>query len=156
MKMMEIAFHYFYNGVNIDGGYMKGSGKAYDNNGQYIFPILETPAEFPGGHKVLMEWIKNNLQYPVECVENKIEGRAFVRFLVKEDGSIDDVELLKSSGNTLLDQEALRLINDDDMPQWIPAPQFSEAEGAYIKVVSRVVMPIVFKLENLPTCTNLK
>ena len=98
--------------------------------------------------------LKSNLQYPVECVENKIEGRAFVRFLVKKDGSIDDVELLKSSGNTLLDQEALRLINDDDMPQWIPATQFSEAEDAYIKVDSRVVMPIVFKLENLPTCAN--
>ena len=156
MKMMEIAFHYFYNGVNIDGGYMKGSGKAYDNNGQYIFPILETPAEFPGGPKALTEWKKGNMQYPVECVASKIEGRAFVRFLVKEDGSIDDVELLKSSGNTLLDQEALRLINDDDMPQWIPATQFSEAEGAYIKVVSRVVMPIVFKLENLPNSTNQK
>ena len=74
--------------------------------------------------------------------------------IVKKDGSIDDVELLKSSGNTLLDQEALRLINDDDMPQWIPATQFSEAEGAYIKVDCRFVMPIVFKLENLPTCAN--
>lgn len=154
MKMMEIAFHYFYNGVNIDGGYLKGSGIAYDNNGQYIFPILETPAEFPGGLKALTEWEKSNLQYPVECVENKIEGRAFVHFLVKKDGSIDDVGLLKSSGNTLLDQEALRLINDDDMPQWIPATQFSEAEGAYIKVDYRFVMPIVFKLENLPTCAN--
>lgn len=156
MKTMEIAFRYFYNGVNIDGGYLKGSGVYYDNNGQYVFPVLDTPAEFPGGPKALTEWEKGNLQYPVECVENKIEGRAFVRFLVKKDGSIDDVELLKSSGNTLLDQEALRLINDDDMPQWIPATQFSEAEGAYIKVVSRVVMPIVFKLENLPTCANLE
>ena len=121
---------------------------------QYLFPVLDTPAEFPGGPKALTEWEKSNLQYPVECVENKIEGRAFVRFLVKKDGSIDDVELLKSSGNTLLDQEALRLINDDDMPQWIPATQFSEAEGAYIKVDNRFVMPIVFKLENLPTCAN--
>ncbi len=121
---------------------------------QYLFPVLDTPAEFPGGPKALTEWEKGNLQYPVECVENKIEGRAFVRFLVKKDGSIDDVELLKSSGNTLLDQEALRLINNDDMPQWIPATQFSEAEGAYIKVDSRFVMPIVFKLENLPTCAN--
>ena len=156
MKMMEIAFHYFYNGVNIDGGYMKGSGKAYDNNGQYIFPILETPAEFPGGPKALTEWEKGNMQYPVECVENKIEGRAFVRFVVKKDGSIDNVEILKSSRNSELDKEALRLMNDEDMPQWVPATQFIEAEGKYIKVDSRLVMPIVFKLENLPTCANLK
>lgn len=153
MKTMEIAFHYFYNGVNIDGGYLKGSGVYYDNNGQYLFPVLETQAEFPGGNKVLTEWIKNNLQYPIECVENKIEGRAFVRFVVKKDGSIDNVELSKSSGNILLDQEALRLINED-MPQWVPATHFSEAEGKYIKVDCAVVLPIVFKLNNVPTCTN--
>ena len=146
MKTMEIAFHYFYNGVNIDGGYMKGSGVAYDNDGQYIFPILETQAEFPGGPKAMKEWMKNNMRYPVECVENKIEGSAFVRFLVKKDGSIDDVELLKSSGNALLDQEALRLINDDDIPLWVPATHFSETECGYIKVDSHVTWPVVFKL----------
>ncbi len=156
IKTMEIAFRYFYNGVNIDGGYLKGSGIAYDNNGQYIYPVLETPAEFPGGHKVLTEWIKNNLQYPKECVENKIDGRAFVHFVVKKDGSIDNVEILKSSRNSELDKEALRLMNDEDMPQWVPATQFIEAEGKYIKVDSRLVMPIVFKLENLPNSTNLK
>ena len=154
MKTMEIAFHYFYNGVNIDGGYLKGSGVYYDNNGQYLFPVLETEAEFPGGNKVLTEWIKSNMQYPKECVENKIEGRAFVRFVVKKDGSIDNVEILKSSRNSELDQEALRLMNDEDMPQWIPAKQFSESDGKYIKVDSRFVMPIVFKLNNVPTCTN--
>ena len=83
-------------------------------------------------------------------------GRAFVRFVVKKDGSIDNVEILKSSRNSELDKEALRLMNDEDMPQWVPATQFIEAEGKYIKVDSRLVMPIVFKLENLPTCTNLK
>lgn len=153
MKTMEIAFRYFYNGVNIDGGYLKGSGIYYDNNGQYLFPVLETQAEFPGGNKVLKEWIKNNLQYPIECVENKIEGRAVVRFAVKKDGSIDNVELSKSSGNILLDQEALRLINED-MPQWVPATQFSEEEGKFIKVDCAFTLPIVFKLNNVPTCTN--
>ena len=147
MKTMEIAFHYFYNGVNIDGGYLKGSGIAYDNNGQYVFPVLETQAEFPGGYNAFLEWIGNNLQYPMECAEQGIEGRAFVSFVIKKDGSIDNVELLKSSGNTLLDQEALRLINDEDMPQWIPATQFGEAEGEFIKVDSRFVMPVVFKLK---------
>ena len=144
----------FKKGKLVNSGYMKGSGIYYDNNGHYMFPVLETQAEFPGGHKVLTEWIKSNLQYPIECVENKIEGRAFVRFLVKKDGSIDNVKLLKSSGNTLLDQEALRLMNDDDMPLWVPATHFSEAEGKYIKADSRVCLPVVFKLNNLPTCTN--
>ena len=144
----------FKNGKLVNSGYMMGSGVYYDNNGQYLFPVLETEAEFPGGNKVLTEWIKSNMQYPKECVENKIEGRAFVRFVVKKDGSIDNVEILKSSRNSELDQEALRLMNDEDMPQWIPATQFSESDGKYIKVDSRFVMPIVFKLNNVPTCTN--
>lgn len=73
-------------------------------------------------------------------------GQGFCAFFSKKDGSIDNVKLLKSSGNTLLDQEALRLMNDDDMPQWIPATHFSEAEGEFIKVDSRYVIPIDFKL----------
>ena len=144
----------FKNGKLVNSGYMMGRGIYYDNNGQYIFPSLETPTEFPGGHKVLTEWIKSNLQYPKECVENKIEGRTVVRFAVKKDGSIDNVKILKSSRNSELDQEALRLMNDEDMPQWIPATQFSEEEGKYIKVDCAVTLPIVFKLNNVPTCTN--
>ena len=42
----------FKNGKLVNSGYMMGRGICYDNNGQYIFPILETPTEFPGGHKV--------------------------------------------------------------------------------------------------------
>ncbi|MBR3907819.1 MAG: hypothetical protein IKJ61_06935, partial [Bacteroidaceae bacterium] len=66
----------------------------------------------------------------------------------------DNVKILKSSRNSELDQEALRLMNDEDMPQWIPATQFSEEEGKFIKVDCMSVLPIVFKLNNVPTCTN--
>ena len=45
----------FKNGKFVDTEYVKARGIAYDNNGQDLFPVLETQAEFPGGHKVLTE-----------------------------------------------------------------------------------------------------
>ena len=53
--------------------------------------------------------------------------------------------IIKSSGNALLDKETLRLINDD-MPLWLPATHFSEAEGGYIKADMHCVIPVDFKL----------
>lgn len=37
-------------------------------------------------------------------------------------------------------------MNDDDMPQWIPATHFSDAKGGYIKADMHCVIPIDFKL----------
>ena len=37
-------------------------------------------------------------------------------------------------------------MNDDDMPLWVPATHFSEAEGKYINADMHCVIPIDFKL----------
>lgn len=144
MATMEIAFRYFHNGVNVDGGYWKGSGVCYDNDGEYVFPVLDTRPEFPGGIKALMEWIDNNLHYPQECLEQKVEGISYVRFVVRKDGSLDNVELLKSSGNNELDKEALRLMRDNDMPKWSPAKLFNVYEGEFVAVDCVFLIPVVF------------
>jgi protein TonB len=45
--------------------------------------------------------------YPELARQAGIEGQTVVKALVSTDGSIEDVEILKSSGNTSLDQAAL-------------------------------------------------
>jgi protein TonB len=46
-------------------------------------------------------------RYPPILVKAGIEGRTVVKALVDIDGSIMDVQILKSSGNQMLDEEAL-------------------------------------------------
>ena len=46
----------------------------------------------------LKEYLQLNIRYPKECVENRNEGKVFVRFIVEKNGKIKKVELARSSG----------------------------------------------------------
>ena len=86
-----------------------------------VFHLSEQQPEFPGGMRALMEYIDENLKYPEISRENNSQGRALVGFIVNVDGSICDAEIIKSSCDVYLDEEALRLVNS--MPKWKPAMQ---------------------------------
>ncbi len=102
------------------------------------FQIVEEQPQFPGGMNELMKFLSKNIKYPEEARKNNIGGKAFVTFVVKADGSIDNVEILKSSGNESLDTEAMRVVKS--MPEWIPGKQKGEA------VNTKFTLPIMFKL----------
>jgi len=62
-------------------------------------------------------------------------GKVFVKFTVEIDGSLTNIEIVKSL-NEVCDNEALRLI--EQMPKWIPG----ELNG---EIVSRgMAIPITF------------
>ena len=45
-------------------------------------------AYFPGGQTALATWLSENLKYPQECIDKKVEGEVIVSFIVERDGSI--------------------------------------------------------------------
>lgn len=106
---------------------------------EMIFTTYETQPKFPGGMQALMEYMKNELRYPKKCRKAKIEGRSFVRFTVEKDGKLTEFEIIRSSGNKLLDKEAIRAIRK--MPRWIPATQCNTP------VPMKYVLPVRFRLD---------
>jgi len=101
------------------------------------FTIVEKMPEFPGGTKGLRKYIARKLRYPILAVEQGYEGKVFVRFLVREDGSVSDAEILKGA-NIELNEEALRVIKS--MPKWVPGEQYGR------KVSVSYTIPIRFSL----------
>ncbi|MDW3651499.1 MAG: TonB family protein [Bacteroidia bacterium] len=93
--------------------------------------------EFPGGKNGLKRYFRKNYTYPQAARESGIEGTVFIRFVVKEDGSISDIAVLKGLGFGC-DDEAIRLVRK--MPKWIPG----EHDGKRVSVYK--TMPIGFKL----------
>lgn len=83
-----------------------------------IYSVPEIPASFPGGHNACGAWITNNLRYPPVCMENGIQGKVNVSFVVEKDGSISDIKVLRSPDEHL-SKEAVRVIQS--MPKWKPA-----------------------------------
>ena len=104
-----------------------------------VFVIVEQNAEFPGGQKELMKYLAENIKYPVIAQENGIQGRVICQFTVNKDGSIVDIEVVRSGGDPSLDKEAVRVIKS--MPKWKPGKQ----RGKAVRV--RFTLPVTFKLQ---------
>lgn len=80
----------------------------------YIFQ----EAKFIGGEDSLQSFLQKNIHYPKEAIDNKIEGRVYVSFIVEQDGSIKNVQVVRDIGCGCGD-EAVRVVNL--MPKWKPA-----------------------------------
>lgn len=108
-------------------------------NEEPIFETVEHQPEFPGGMSALMKYIRDNIQYPRISRENNSQGKVIVKFVVNTDGSIQDVDIVKSSNDIHLDREAIRLIKS--MPKWNPGTQ----RGKAVRV--RHNLPVSFRLK---------
>ena len=100
--------------------------------------FVEVMPEFPGGNSSLLKWIAENVNYPAVAAENGIDGLVSCSFIVNTDGSISDVQILRSR-DPLLDKEAMRVIKL--MPKWKPGMQ----QGKNVRV--RYSVPVRFKLQ---------
>lgn len=104
----------------------------------YVFLIVEDPAEFPGGDRGLYKYISNSVRYPVIAQENGIQGKVYVKFVVNELGNVSNGEILRGVDPSL-DKEALRVINS--LPKFKPGKQ----RGKPVKVFYNAV--ISFQLQ---------
>jgi TonB family protein len=108
------------------------------NNLKYVTP--DTLAEFPGGSAAYSDFIRKNLKYPGSALENNIQGRVYVRFIVCTDGSVCNIAIdeAKSAADNALRKEALRVVSKT--PKWKPA-KIKDKE-----VMCYYTLPINFKL----------
>ena len=103
-----------------------------------IFTAVEQMPQFPGGDAELYKWISSHIKYPTMAAENNIQGRVTVRFVVKEDGSIGRVEVLRGKDPDL-DKEAQRVVKT--LPKFIPGKMNGHAVQVWY------TLPINFKLQ---------
>ena len=103
-----------------------------------VFDVVEENPSFPGGQGALMQWLRDNIKYPVIAAENGIEGRVIVQFVVSKTGSISGVTVVRGVDPSL-DKEAVRVVSA--MPNWTPGKQ----NGTTVNV--RYTLPVTFKLQ---------
>ena len=94
--------------------------------------------QFPGGKEAMAYFLNKNLVYPSAARKQKIQGTTKCTFVIEKDGSVTNVTIKESSGNELLDQEAVRVISK--MPKWMPG--FKDGKAVRVKFD----MPAHFKL----------
>ena len=103
-----------------DGEKKMGIAIERSNDGQPEAPksAWKFPA-YKGGTVAMCKYLCKNMQYPASLKQKNINGVTTVGFIVNADGSISNVEVVKSSGYQEFDDEAVRLVKS--FPQWKPA-----------------------------------
>ena len=103
-----------------------------------IYTAVEQMPQFPGGEAELMKYVANHIKYPTMAAENNIQGRVVVKFVVKKDGSVGEVQVLRGKDPDL-DKEAVRVVRT--LPNFIPGKMNGQAVSVWF------TLPINFKLQ---------
>jgi len=91
----------------------------------------------PGGMDAWIKYLTENLTYPANAKEKGVEGLVVLTFVVREEGKVDSVEVLRGIGGGC-DEEAVRLVKNSGI--WTPG----KIEGKAVPV--RMRLPVQFKL----------
>ncbi len=102
-----------------------------------VFTIVEEMATPKGGFDAFYKYVAENMKYPKQAHEAKIEGKVFIQFVVNLDGSISDLTVIKGISDDC-NQEVMSILKDS--PAWNPAKQRG------IPVKQRLTIPFVFSL----------
>ncbi|MEL1246624.1 energy transducer TonB [Flavobacterium helocola] len=137
--------------VNTASSYGEEGGTAEDIDEEVPFAVIEDVPVFPGCEGVaknkrldcfmeqMAKHIKKNQQYPEKAMEDGIQGRVSVLFVIDKDGGISNVQVRGPKGGELLEKEAKRVI--EKLPKFKPGMQ----RGKPVKV--KYSQPITFKLQ---------
>jgi len=104
-----------------------------------VFTAVQIQPEFPGGVPALSKFVQTNVRYPSEDHNNKVQGKAYIQFIVEQDGSVDNLKVLRAPSEAM-GKEAMRVMASS--PKWKPGTQ----NGKPVRV--EFTMPINFALNN--------
>lgn len=82
-----------------------------------VYEAVEEDPVFPGGTMGLYDYLAKTIIYPPKAAEAGVQGTVSVRFVVKSDGSIGEVQMLRGKSPEL-DAEAIRVVKS--LPRFTP------------------------------------
>ncbi len=135
MKKLIVLFALILGGISYTWAYATISSNLSAVTNDYV--AVEQMPQYPGGQTKLLKFISDNLVYPESAKAEGIEGRVILRFVVKADGTVGEVQVLRSL-DPACDKEAIRLIKST--PRWIPGKQSGKSVNVWF------TLPVTFRL----------
>ena len=104
------------------------------------FLIAETMPSFQGGDlNAFRAWVQQNVRFPQIALENGIQGRVVLSFVIEKDGRLTNIQVLQSPDRSLSD-EAIRVLSKS--PKWSPGKQRNQV------VRVKYTLPVDFRVQN--------
>ncbi len=129
-------------GIGIDAGNGKG-GDATEGDGigkgmeLHDVAGLDVMPEPYGGADEWAKFLRKNLKYPPQAIENQLSGRVWISFIIEKDGHLSNIIVDRGAGSGM-DEEALRVLKLSKA--WKPGFQ----NGRSVRV--KFIMPIAFSI----------
>lgn len=102
--------------------------------------IAEEMPSFQGGDlNTFRTWVQSRLNYPQVALENNIQGRVVVQFVIERDGRLTGISVMQTPDRSLAD-EAVRVLGMS--PKWAPGKQRN------MPVRVRYILPLEFKIQH--------
>jgi TonB family protein len=110
--------------------------------------------EFPGGEKGLIKYIIENTNYPRSAINDSIEGKVILRFIIDLDGCPRDFKVVRGLSDDL-NNECVRVLKG--MPKWKPGTTICKAEKGWYRTVMKVhyTVPFIFSLAQDPALKGI-
>jgi len=105
--------------------------------GQPIYKKVDKDPSYKGGPEARADFLKSNVEYPLDAVSRKVQGSVLVSFIIDKDGDVCNVKVIRPVSPDI-DREAVRVIKL--MPKWQPG----ELNGQKVNVIYK--MPIAFRI----------
>ncbi len=100
----------------------------------------EVMPSFQGGDlNTFRNWVQSRVRYPQIANENGIQGAVVITFVVEKDGSMANIQVLKTPDRSL-SEEALRVLKL--APKWTPGKQNDRP------VRIKYTLPVTFRIQN--------
>ncbi|TKG91568.1 energy transducer TonB [Puteibacter caeruleilacunae] len=94
--------------------------------------------KFKGGQHALNKFVRENVSYPQEAIDNDIEGNVAVNVSIDEEGNVTNAYVVNAIGHGL-DEEALRLVRM--MPKFKPGKAYGKVTEQNKTIVIHFEMP---------------
>jgi len=85
------------------------------------FFMVEIMPSFKGGDiNKFREWVQKRTNYPQSAIDQKIQGRVYLTFIIEPNGTVSSVTIVKGV-DPIIDIEAMKVIQAS--PRWTPGLQ---------------------------------
>lgn len=115
------------------GAYLNEEPMTIDTS--MIFVVVESMPEFPDGANAMVSYIDSH-KMAVDTLTSR--KRPILQFVVERDGSLSNIEVIRSCGNEGLDRDAVSVVAN--MPKWTPGKQ----RGIPVRV--KYIIPVTYKV----------
>lgn len=104
------------------------------------FLRVETMPSFQGGDlNTFRNWVQSNVRFPQIALENGIQGRVALSFVIERDGRLTNIQVL-STPDRSLSEAAVEVL--ERSPKWTPGKQRNQT------VRVKYTLPVDFRVQN--------